>query len=139
MSVKTLFTAPGTISRVLAEFLLWYFLEMPLMILKVGKNYISTFNEIFSFIFLIRTFISPWKSITDKYPEKGFNISIIAQAFTLNMTSRVIGIIFRSIAFLIGVIVELTVLAIFISVFTVWVFFPLLLIADIFYLIGSLS
>lgn len=139
MSVKTLFTAPGTISRVLAEFLLWYFLEMPLTILKVGKNYISTFNEIFSFIFLIRTFISPWKSITDKYPEKGFNISIIAQAFTLNMTSRVIGIIFRSIAFLIGVIVELTVLAIFISVFTVWVFFPLLLIADIFYLIGSLS
>ncbi len=139
MSVKTIFTAPGTVSRVLAEFLSWYFLEMPITILKTAKRYILTFNEIFSFIFLIRTFISPWKSITDKYPEKGFNIGIIAQAFTLNMTSRVIGIIFRSIAFLIGVTVELTVLTIFISVFTVWVFFPLLLIADIFYLIGSLS
>ncbi|MDP7247673.1 MAG: hypothetical protein QF741_03555 [Candidatus Peribacteraceae bacterium] len=139
MSVNTILKGPGTLSRVLAEFLSWYFLEMPVTILKTAKSYVSTFNEIFSFMFLIRTFLSPWKSITDKYPEKGFNIGIIAQAFTLNMTSRVIGIIFRSVAFLIGVIVELIVLGIFIFIFSVWIFFPLLLVADLFYLIGSFT
>jgi len=112
---------------------------MPVKILKSAGAYLMTFNEIFSFLFLIRTFLSPWKSITDAYPKRGFNIGVIAQAFTLNMTSRIIGMIFRSCTFVIGVIVELIVLAIFTGIFVLWVFFPILLVMDISFLISSLQ
>ncbi|MBU0457942.1 hypothetical protein KJ652_01445 [Patescibacteria group bacterium] len=121
------------------RFLHWYFLQMPVIIIRGGLRFLWTVNEIFSFLFLIRTFFKPWKSITDKYPSKGLNIGLIAQAFTLNCTSRIIGMIFRTVAFVIGVAMELVVLAIFVSVLIVWFFFPILIAMDVFYLVGSLS
>ncbi len=68
------------------EFLRWYFKEMPVRITGGAVKYIFTICEIFSIIFLFKTFFKPWKSITDSYPIRGFNIGMIAQTFTLNMT-----------------------------------------------------
>jgi len=112
---------------------------MPVRILKRAWEYIRTTAEVFSFWFLLRTFFKPWKSIKDKYPKKGFNLTLFAEAFTLNCTSRVIGMIFRTVALVIGILMELIVIAVCIAVFLVWVLFPLLFILDLLYLIGGIS
>ena len=95
----------------LPEFVRWYFWEQPSRILRVYFAYLRAFVEIFSFIFLVRTLISPWRQITDPYPARGFNLSQFSQTLTLNIVSRTIGLIFRSVTLFFGLasVVALTI------------------------------
>lgn len=120
------------------DFLKWYFLEKPVRILKTYWEYCKAFNEVFSFGFLLRTLFSPWKQITDKYPSKGFDIGQIAQTFTLNVTTRVIGFIFRIFAFAFGLLMHLVLLAGFVAFFSAWLLFPVLFVWGVVYLFQSL-
>ncbi len=137
MGISTLLHHPAQLLSIIAHFIPWYFLEMPKRIVRGYREYLRAIGEIFSFWFLIKTFLKPWKSIVDKYPKKGFNIGLIAQAFTLNCTSRIIGMIFRLTALLLGIVVEVIAFAIFIAVLGVWLMFPVILILDVFFLIGT--
>ncbi|MCF7844982.1 MAG: hypothetical protein K9M03_04105 [Kiritimatiellales bacterium] len=138
MSLITALRHPTLSTSILLEFFKWYFLEMPLKLVLSWGEYMRMVGEIFSFLFLIKTFLKPWKSITDKYPEKGFHLGLIAQAFTLNCTSRIIGMIFRSIALVIGIATGLFVIAIFLAILIVWIFFPVLVVLDLVYLFGTI-
>jgi len=138
MSLLAAIRHPTRSTSILLTFFTWYFLEMPIKLVKSWGEYMRTVGEIFSFFFLIKTFVKPWKSITDKYPDKGFNIGIIAQAFTLNCTSRIIGMIFRSIALVIGLAAEVIVIAIFFVILIVWFFFPILVVMDILFLFETI-
>ena len=138
MQYLSIIRSPDILGSTLIRFLAWYFTEMPVRIIKGGFKYVSAFNEIFSFFFLIKTFFKPWKSIIDRYPSRGFDIGKIAQAFTLNCTSRIIGMIFRTTAFVIGTVFEAIVIAILIAYFVLWFFLPALMALDVFYLIGIL-
>ncbi|MBU0766397.1 hypothetical protein KKF55_01250 [Patescibacteria group bacterium] len=111
---------------------------MPVALVKSWVGYMRTVGEIFSFLFLLKTFIKPWKSIVDKYPDRGLHLGLIAQAFTLNCTSRIIGMIFRSIAFVIGLVMEAAVIVIFLAIIIVWIFFPVLVVLDIVYLFSTI-
>jgi hypothetical protein len=113
------------------HFLRWYFLEAPVRMTKTYGAYVRALGEIFSFLFLVKTLLSPWKSIRDEYPHKGFNIGVIAQAFTLNMTSRAIGLVFRLTALVVGLTMEVLCLATFLATITVWLIFPVLLLLDL--------
>jgi len=139
MHASVLFQHPASIGAIALRFLPWYFLEMPRRIIQSFVEYVRTLIEIFSFWFLIKTFLKPWKSIVDQYPKKGLNIGLIAQAFTLNCTSRIIGMIFRTVAFAIGVGAELLVCIIFLSILIVWLFFPIILILDLLYIVGTFT
>jgi len=139
MHASVLIQHPANVGAIALRFLPWYLIEMPRRIIRSFVEYILTLFEIFSFWFLIKTFFKPWKSIVDVYPTKGFNIGLIAQAFTLNCTSRIIGMIFRTIAFTIGITAEIIVCAIFLGMLIVWLFFPILLILDILYIVGAFT
>jgi hypothetical protein len=139
MHASVLLQHPASAGAIALRFLPWYFLEMPGRIVRSFIEYVRTLMEIFSFWFLIKTFFKPWKSIVDKYPSKGFNIGLIAQAFTLNCTSRIIGMIFRTVAFVIGVLAEIVVCVIFLGMLTVWLFFPILLVLDLLYIVGTFT
>ncbi len=110
----------------LPEFVHWYFFVEPRKIIHSYFDYFRAFVEIFSFLFLIRTLIAPWKQITDAYPSKGLNLGAIAQTFTLNAVSRVIGFIFRSFTVCIGLIFLLILTFLFATYLVVWLMFPLL-------------
>jgi len=126
------------VSIAFQDFLKWYFLEKPLRIVKTYWEYFAAFNEVFSFGFLLRTLFSPWKQITDKYPARGFNLGQIAQTFTLNVTTRVIGCIFRIVAFIFGMSMHLALLVGFAAFLTAWLLFPGIFMWGMNYLLQSL-
>ena len=109
-------------------FLPWYLVRMPAAIVRGYGKYAAAFARIFSFVFLLKTLFSPWKSIGDRYPTKGFNLSEIAQVFALNMPARLIGAFIRLIVILLGVALEALLLVAAVVFLLLWVLFPLLVV-----------
>ena len=138
MSLLAAIRHPTRSTSILLTFFTWYLLEIPWRLVRSWGEYMRTVGEIFSFFFLLKTFFKPWKSITDTYPHKGLNIGLIAQAFTLNCTSRIIGMIFRSAALILGLVMEGVVIVLFSAMLIVWMFFPVLVVLDIVFLIETL-
>lgn len=128
--LEILWLLPGLF---LGSFLPWYFFEEPRRIIGNYFAYAAAFLEIISIPFLLRTLVSPWKSITDEYKVKGFNFSELAQSLTLNVTSRVIGFLFRSITLVIGLTAQILLLLFFLAYFIAWIIYPGVLIAAIAY------
>ena len=127
---------PMAFSQIVVRFVPWYFVEVPWKIATACMAYLRALSDIFSFFFLLRTLCSPWKSIVEAYPERGFQLGLIFQTLVLNTTSRVIGLLIRSTAFLIGLTLEAFVLAVFLAILSVWYLFPLIVVADIYYLLS---
>ena len=110
-------------------FLPWYYLERPRQIILLYIAYARTFAEIFSFLFLVKTLISPWKSITDSYPSNMLQLGKIIQVLTLNMTARGVGFVIRIVTICIGLCVQVAVLAFFLCYLILWISFPALAVA----------
>ena len=119
-------------------FFSWYFVKRPLLIIQTYKSYAVVFAESFSFVFLFRTLIAPWKNITDAYPTRGFNLNQIAQAMMFNVITRTIGCIVRLGAIFCGCVVQAALLAGFLSYLVLWLLFPVLLPLGILTLLGIL-
>ena len=122
---------PALAGETASGFLKWYFAEVPLHFLRSYGEYFRALNEIFSFWFLIKTFLSPWKGIVDRTERRGFDLNLIAQAIVLNITSRIIGMVFRLTALIVGIVVELVFFTAFTAMIIVWLAFPVLFILDL--------
>lgn len=118
-------------------FVPWYCIEAPMAIIKGYGRYAWAFWEIFSFPFLLRTLLKPWKNLTDAYPARGLNLGAIFQTLTLNCMSRAIGCLFRIAMMGIGIVVHITCLMLFIIFLMLWIAFPVLLILGIGFLLHS--
>ena len=101
-------------------------MEEPQRIVRRTWVYLQAFFEIFSFVFIVRTLFSPWKAITDEYPQRGFNLERILETLTLNITSRVIGFIARIVVFAFGAAVVAVFCVVSVLFFFAWVLFPIL-------------
>lgn len=123
-------SAPKT-QLLLPYFMQWYFSERPHEIVHSYIQYAKAFGESFSLMFILKTLFSPWKSITDEYPDKGFNIELILQAFFLNLTSRLIGFVIRIASIIAGVAIQAALAGGFLAYLFLWIAFPVLLIAAI--------
>lgn len=127
MALLNLLRHPILLSGVtLPEFVQWYFFVQPKKIVQSYFAYFRAFLEIFSFVFLLRTLFAPWKQISEALPSKGFNIGLIAQAFTLNMVSRTIGLLFRTCTICIGIFFLFGLTFVFATFLVIWLTFPLL-------------
>jgi hypothetical protein len=115
-------------AALLPLFLRWYFVERPAAILKLYGAYAQAFYRYFSFTFLIKTLVAPWKKITDDYPQKGLNLRAIAETLLMNLTTRGIGLVVRVGTIILGLLVQVALLIIGIGYLLVWIFFPLLII-----------
>jgi hypothetical protein len=118
-------------AQLMPLFLSWYFSQRPREIIRRYKEYAGAFGDAFAFKFMMKTLFSPWKSITDEYPQKGFNLEAIASTFFLNLTSRLIGFVFRSAAILTGVFIQIALFTGYAVYLIIWVFFPLVVIIAI--------
>lgn len=108
------------------EFIQWYFFVQPQKILRGYFAYFRAFLEIFSFVFLLRTLLAPWKQIVASNEHKGFNLSMFAQNLTLNIVSRTIGFLFRICTIVIGLASLVVLTYLFAAFLIVWLTFPLL-------------
>lgn len=111
-------------------FLPWYFLERPREIIREYFAYTRAFSDVFSFVFLLRTLLAPWKAIQDSAPQKGFNLERWMETLALNMTTRLIGMVIRLVTILIGIVVQVILLLTFIAYFFIWIAFPFLFVAS---------
>lgn len=118
------------------SFVPWYFIEQPKKIARTYVAYSNAFMEILSIAFLLRTFFSPWKSIIDEYPRNLMNYMAVLEVFTLNCTTRVIGMIFRSIALVFAITAQLVLFAFFLAYFLLWYAYPGTVMAAMFYFLG---
>lgn len=73
---------------------------------------------------LLKTLFDPWKK--DELSGVGLSLQQKFQLFWLNVVSRFIGFIIRSIAFLLGCLGLLGALGIGGALFIVWIFMPLI-------------
>jgi len=112
---------PGLFLR---SFVPWYFYEEPKHILKTYAAYAEAFLEVISIPFLLRTLLSPWKSITDDYPTNRLNIGALLQSLTLNITSRIIGLLFRIVALALGIVIQCVLLMFFTCYLLLWLLYP---------------
>tara|TARA_B100001971_G_C18029566_1_gene451798 strand:- start:344 stop:760 length:417 start_codon:yes stop_codon:yes gene_type:complete len=121
----------------LGSLLPWYFFEEPKRIVKTYGAYAGAFLEIISIKFLLLTLIKPWKSITDEYPTNKLNFSEIAQSLTLNITSRVIGFLFRIVALAVSIVIQSCLFVGFTIYLILWFLYPGVLVAGIAYLTST--
>jgi len=124
-------------TMLLAEFLPWYFLHVPKVIIRTYVGYVRAFAKIFSILFLLRTLISPWKSIADRYPENMLQLLQVFKVWTLNCTARGVGLVIRTATILVALIIQVLLLAVFVTVLCIWVAFPLLALLGIEYVFFS--
>lgn len=132
--LQVLWLLPGLVA---GSLLPWYFFEEPKRIIHSYMAYAGAFLEIISIKFLLITLFSPWKSIRDDYPKNGLNFSEMAQSLTLNITSRVIGFLFRIVALTVGISIQLVVFAGFAAYLLAWFVYPGVLVAGIAYLTST--
>ena len=114
------------ITVVIGVFLPWYFLVMPKRIVLGYIAYAKAIGAIISPRFLLGTLFSPWKSITDAYPDNLFMISQVFGVFILNTISRAMGCIIRLATLIFGIAVQIAVLGCSAAFLAVWIGFPVL-------------
>lgn len=116
----------------------WYVLQEPYAILIGYLRYARALQEIIPFVFLLMTLLSPWKNIYEKKKGHGFDLSEFLERLTLNIFSRAVGAVVRLCTILFGIIVQIVLLAMFIVYFGLWMSYPFLAFAGIFYGLASL-
>jgi len=115
----------------------WYFIGHVKIIVHCYFLYAGAFRESFSMLFLLKTLFSPWKSIKNDYPQKGFNVQAMIESFFLNATTRGIGALIRLGAILAGLVLQVVLLVGFTAYLAWWIVFPVVLLALPFYLITA--
>ncbi len=113
----------------------WYFIEMPIAIIKNTGKYLHSFAYVFSFLFLLKTLISPWKNQLYVYPSKGLDFQKILEVFVSNSVSRLVGLTMRLCVLGTGVLVELLTIIVGLSTWLIWLGAPIVFILSI---IGSI-
>ena len=131
-------TAPEHRFSIVRVLFVWYFVKRPLLIIQSYRSYAAVFAESFSFVFLFRTLIAPWKNITDAYPKRGFDLNLMMQAMMFNVITRTIGCIVRLGAIFCGLVVQAALFCGFLVYLIVWLLFPVLFVTGIFSLSGIL-
>ncbi len=125
----------GNTVKIGKVFVRWYLVQRPAEIVRTYLSYAVAFGLMFSFVFLLKTLFAPWKGIRDAYPSKGFNPTAMMETLTLNITARAIGCIIRIFAMLIGILLQIVLLAGFSLYFFVWIFSPVIGLCSIPFLI----
>jgi len=117
--------------KILGMFFSWYYFDAPKSIIRIWRNFILFVLNYFSIGLLFKTLFSPWKRISESR-GRGFDLMNFLSVLTLNIFSRFIGFLIRSVVIVFGLILEVMVI-VFGFVFSVfWLLLPLFLIFTIF-------
>lgn len=110
------------------NYLLWHYSRAFLEIFHVWFNFIWFVIHFFSIPQLMRSWLSPWKRITESRGNK-WNLEDLAGFIIIGLISRIIGFILRTSVIVIGLISLLFVILIGFSIYALWIALPLIIIA----------
>jgi len=83
-------------------------------------------GSFFSFTSLFRTLFLPWKRLGETY-EKGLDAEKLISTFLVNMITRVLGFVLRSVVIVFGMILLLVSFVVVGIAYVVWAVVPLLI------------
>ncbi|MBI1971336.1 MAG: hypothetical protein HYS52_00590 [Candidatus Wildermuthbacteria bacterium] len=107
----------------LIEYARWHFFAMPLEILKGWRNFLWFGLNYFSLPLLLQTYFSPWRRLQWS-AGRGFNLGKMFEALVSNLISRIIGASIRTSVLLVGILVEIFLVAAGALVFVGWFALP---------------
>ena len=102
----------------------WYLIEEPLLIIRGYLAYAKALMEIIPLPFLLFTLVKPWKNIRERKRGHGFDLKAESERFVLNIFSRVVGAVVRLIAMILGVTLQIVLLAAATAYLVLWVLYP---------------
>lgn len=114
----------------LAMFWYWYLILVPKKILKIWRNFLFFGWRFFSIGLLMRTLFTPWKRDVMRR-QKGAGLKVFFESLIINIFTRCLGAVLRSVVIILGLIFELIILICGSLVFFGWLAWPLVSIAAI--------
>lgn len=115
-------------TAILHHYLIWHYGRAFAEIAHVGANLFWFTYHFFSIPQLLRSYLSPWKRMTEERGET-FNFEDLAGFVVINLISRFIGMLLRTIIIAAGTVALLLLGVGFVATYVFWVCAPALLIA----------
>lgn len=114
----------------LAQYLVWHFFDVPKEISIAWVNFLRFGAAYFSMPLLIRTFFSRWRRYGERY-GRIFSPWQYFETFVFNITSRVIGMILRTLMIIAGIITEAVLFCLGPILIAGWIVLPIILAAGL--------
>lgn len=112
------------IAYLLRSFAVWYARDFSRRIVRTGRDALRVVATVVPFTFLLKTLASPWKQIRDETPTRGIALEKRAEALTLALTARGIGLLLRTAVLVLGVVLAAAALALTAAALLAWVALP---------------
>jgi len=113
---------------IVQNYLLWHYSRAFKEIFHVWLNFIWFTLHFFSIPQLMRSWLSPWKRITESRGNK-WSFEDLAGFIIIGFISRIIGFILRTSVIVVGLVSLSAVVLIGLGTFVFWIFAPLIIIA----------
>lgn len=117
---------------ILHHYFIWHYTNAFREILHIFSNLFWYVVNFFSLPQLTSSFFAPWKRITEKRGET-FNFEDFASFIIVNLISRLIGMLFRTIIILIGIFALLLLCLCVVAIYLFWILAPLLMTGGLIY------
>jgi hypothetical protein len=112
---------------ILHHYLIWHYAQGFVQFLSVWKNLLWFIIRFFSLPELIRSWVSPWKRITEQR-TKAWDIEDFFGSIIINILSRIIGFIMRTMVIAIGLVMLLLMLVGGAIAYLAWIVAPALVV-----------
>jgi hypothetical protein len=110
---------------ILLAFPSWYLLGQPARMLRGYAAYAHALLEILSVPYLLLSLLSPWKGIVEP-PHAHWTPSTLVYGLVLNVTSRAVGFVIRTVAIVVAIVLHLGLIVGTVVLLVVWLLLPFL-------------
>lgn len=112
------------------DYFIWHYTRAFREIFTVWLNFLWFTVNFFSIPQLARSWFSPFKRITEQ-KRSGFNFDDIAGYIIINLFSRVVGAILRTILIGVGIVALLILITAGVLVYLTWIFLPIVILSGL--------
>lgn len=112
---------------IIRDYIFWHYSAALLDILFIWRNYLWFVNHLFSVWLLIKTYISPWKRMSEKKPNV-FDLEDFLSAILVNIIMRMVGMLFRTILLGIALFFYIVIIVAGFAFIIFWIVLPPLII-----------
>src|SRR3989344_6954049 len=104
----------------------WHYTFAPRQIIEIWIGFLAATLHYFSVGLLLRTLVSPWHRDTTGY-GRGFDFKRYLSIWSLNMVSRGVGFIVRSVTIVLALLAEVLIAVIGLMFLALWFTAPLII------------
>lgn len=110
---------------VVSHYFLWHYSIALVRFTSIYRDLVFFVADFFSLPILLKSFLAPWRRLSEPYPEDKFNISEILAVFVVNSLMRLVGIIMRAFIIVIGLVALVVIIILYPVLLVLWLALPL--------------